>query len=120
MRLRLRLVLGMGAFVGAVASLGILFEPTEPYPVEIIIASTLRVSLVALVTCLTLERSSSWLKGLGYGALYGLATGLIVFMAKGGFRSMDAPYVVPSALVTGAIVGGLVARLGFKSEGGPT
>ncbi len=53
--MRLGLILGMGAFVGAVAALGILFEPNEPYPLEIIIASTLNVSLVGLVTALTLR-----------------------------------------------------------------
>ncbi len=114
--MRLIRVLGIGAALGALAGVGIILEPNEPYPLEILLASTLRVSLVGLVTALTLREKSTWLKGLGYGMLYGLVTGVIVFLAKGGIRSMDAPFVIPSALITGAIAGVLVARYGFQSK----
>ena len=46
---------------------------------------------------------------MGYGLLYGLALALVVFLAKGAFRSMDAPYVVPSGVVMGASTGLLVS-----------
>ena len=114
--MRLIQVIGVGAAVGALAGAGIFFAPNEPYPLEIFLASTLRVSLVALVTALTLREKCSWLKGLGYGLLYGLVTGVIVFLSKGGIKSMDAPFVIPSALITGAIVGVLIARYGFHSK----
>lgn len=82
--MRLIPVLGIGAGLGALAGVGIIFEPNEPYPLEIFLASTLRVSLVSLVTALTLREKSSWLKGMGYGMLFGLVTGGIVFLSKGG------------------------------------
>lgn len=39
------------------------------------------------------------------GALYGLAFGLVIYLAKGGPKSGDAPYVVPSGIITGALDG---------------
>ncbi len=114
--MRLTRVLGIGAGLGALAGAGIFFEPNEPYPLEIFLAATLNASFVGLVTALTLREKSTWLKGMGYGMLYGLVTGVIVFLAKGGIRSMDAPFVIPSDLITGAIAGVLVAKYGFHSK----
>jgi hypothetical protein len=48
--------------------------------------------------------------------LYGCGIALVVFLAKGGFRSMDAPYVVPSGIVMGALTGALVSRFGFRKN----
>ena len=39
------------------------------------------------------------------GALYGLAFGLVIYLAKGGPKSGDAPYVVPSGIITGGLTG---------------
>jgi hypothetical protein len=39
------------------------------------------------------------------GAPYGLAFGLVVFLAKGGLTSGDAPYVIPSGIITGSLIG---------------
>ena len=52
----------------------------------------------------------------GYLAVYGCGIALMVFLAKGGFRSMDAPYVVPSGIVMGALTGILVSRFGFRKN----
>lgn len=114
MRLNVAAVLLVGLAVGALAGVSIFFVPREPYQVEIFLASTLRVMLVALLTGLSMRRRS-WRQGLCYGLLYGFVTGLVVFLAKGGFQSMDAPYVVPSGMVSGAITGLLVARFGFRT-----
>ena len=43
------------------------------------------------------------------GAIYGLGISLVVFFAKGAFRSGDAPYILPAGLVTGAVNGLLIA-----------
>jgi hypothetical protein len=45
------------------------------------------------------------------GAGYGLFVSLVVFFAKGAWRSKDAPYILPSGLVTGALNGVLLALL---------
>jgi hypothetical protein len=39
------------------------------------------------------------------GALYGLAFGLVIYLAKGGPKSGDAPYVIPSGIITGGLIG---------------
>jgi hypothetical protein len=39
------------------------------------------------------------------GALYGFAFGLVIYLAKGGPKSGDAPYVIPSGIITGGLIG---------------
>ena len=111
--MNLTIVLLIGAAIGALDGVGIFFEPREPYKIEIFLAAILKGLLVSLITALSLKGRTPWSHGLGYGALYGLAFALVVFLAKGGFKSMDAPYVVPAGVVMGAIIGVLVARFGF-------
>lgn len=112
--MNLALVLIIGAAIGAVEGVSIFFVPAEPYKVEIFLAATLKNMLVSLTTGLSLTALSPWWHGVGYGALYGLALGLVVFLAKGAFKSKDAPYVVPSGVVMGAITGLLLASFAFR------
>lgn len=44
-------------------------------------------------------------KGVCWGALFGFLFAAVVFLAKGGFKSKDAPYVIPSGIVMGGISG---------------
>lgn len=39
------------------------------------------------------------------GALDGLAFALVVYLAKGGPKSGDAPFAIPSGIVTGGLAG---------------
>jgi hypothetical protein len=41
------------------------------------------------------------------------AFGLVIFLAKGAFKSKDAPYVVPMSVITGLITGMLLANFAF-------
>ena len=107
-------VLLIGALIGALDGIGIFFAPGEPYKVEILLAAILKGVLVSLITALSLAGRRSWLRGAGFGLLYGVAFGLVIFLAKGGFKSMDAPYVVPSGIVMGGLTGLLVWRFGFR------
>jgi len=66
---------------------------------------------------LTLKERRPLGGGAGFGLLYGTAFALVVFLAKGGIKSMNAPYVVPSGALFGAITGALVVRLGFSRTG---
>ncbi len=50
-------------------------------------------------------------KALLIGGILGLLMGLVVFLAKGAWVSMDAPYVVPAGLITGVILGAVVRRM---------
>ena len=107
------LVLIIGALMGGVNGVGIFFEPREPYKVEILLAATLKGILISLLTAFSLAAGGSWLRGAGFGTLYGFAFGLVIFLAKGAFNSKDAPYVVPMSIITGLITGVLLANFAF-------
>ncbi len=107
--MNLPIVLLIGAGIGALIGAMIFFEKKEPYKLEIVIASIFRNALVALLVRLSVQPGSSWLACAGFGLLYGFWTGLVVFMAKGGLKSHDAPFVVPGATVVGGLTGLAIA-----------
>jgi hypothetical protein len=49
------------------------------------------------------------------GALYGLAFSLVIYLAKGGPKSGDAPYVIPSGIITGGLIGLLIVVWALKT-----
>ena len=112
--MNITIVMLIGAVLGALGGVGIFFEPREPYKIEILLAATLKGILVSLLTALSLGGRSSWWQGAGYGLLYGFSFGLVIFLAKGAFRSKDAPYVVPSSIIIGLITGVLLAKFAFQ------
>ena len=103
--MNLGLVILIGALAGALDGAGIFFEPREPYKIEILCAAILKGVLVSVVTALSLTKHSTWLEGAGLGLLYGFGFALVIFLAKGAFKSKDAPYVVPSGIVLGLLTG---------------
>ena len=111
--MNLGVVLLIGAVMGALGGVGIFFEPREPYKIEIFFASTVKGILISLLTALSLGGNVPWWHGAGYGVLYGFSFGLVIFLAKGAFKSKDAPYVVPSSIVVGLIIGVLLAKFAF-------
>src|SRR6266480_5649197 len=98
--MNISLVLIIGALMGGVNGVGIFFEPREPYKIEILLAATLKGILISLLTALSLGGRSPWWHGAGYGMLYGFSFGLVIFLAKGAFKSKDAPYFVPSSILS--------------------
>jgi hypothetical protein len=113
--MNLVLVLVISAAVGIVGVAGIFFVPEEPYKKQIFVASTLKNMLVGLMVALTLNAESAWWQGVVFGMVYGLLQGLVVFLAKGGPKSKDAPYVLPTSVVTGALTGWLVVIFGYRT-----
>jgi len=108
------IVLLIGGVVGALTGSSLFFVREEPYKVETFLATTLRSILVSLLTGFSLSASGSWWQGLGFGALYGLATTLVVFLTEGAFKKgKDAPYLLIGGVVTGAVIGLLISFLGF-------
>jgi hypothetical protein len=95
----------IGALFGALDGVGIFFEPKEPYKWQILFAATLKGVLVALLTRFSLDAVSQWWVAILVGALYGFAFALVIYLAKGGPKSGDAPYVIPSGVVTGGLIG---------------
>ena len=73
----------IGGIIGAVDGGGIFFARDEPFKTEIFAAAILKGILVALLTGLSLARSSAWWQGALYGLLYGFAFALVIFLAKG-------------------------------------
>ena len=106
-------VLVIGGVIGALDGVGIFFAPGEPFKTEILFAAILKGILVSLLTGMSLTSRSAWWQGAGYGLLYGFAFALVIFLAKGGFKSMNAPYVVPSGAILGVVTGLLLVRFGF-------
>ena len=106
-------VLVIGGVIGAFDGVGIFFAPDEPFKTEILFAAILKGILVSLLIGLSLTNDSAWWKGAGYGLLYGFAFALVIFLAKGGFKSVDAPYVVPSGAILGIVTGLLLVKFAF-------
>ncbi len=111
--MRLGVVFLVSLVVGFPGGVPNLFVPEEPYRYQILVASTLKGVLMGLLTGLSLNAQSPWWHGVGLGAVYGLAFGLVVFLAKGGLKSNAAPYVVPMSALTGAVAGLLLVALAF-------
>ena len=97
-------VVVIGAMLGALDGVGIFFEPREPYKWQILFAATLKGVLVALLTGFSLA-TTRWWSAMVTGALYGFSFSLVMYLAKGGPKSGDAPYVIPSGIITGGLIG---------------
>ena len=98
-------VVVIGGVLGVLDGVGIFFEPKEPYKWQILFAATLKGVLVALLTGFSLIATSRWWSAMAIGALYGFAFSLVIYLAKGGPKSGDAPYVIPSGIITGGLAG---------------
>jgi 4-amino-4-deoxy-L-arabinose transferase-like glycosyltransferase len=107
-------VLGIGSVLGALDGAGIFFAPDEPYKWQIFLAAILKGALVGVLTGFLLSSASRWWTAVGTGAFAGFAFALVVYLAKGGPQSGDAPYVVPSGFMFGGLTGLFVLLWGFR------
>lgn len=107
-------IAGIGAVLGFFGAVGIYFVPEEPYPGYITLAGTLSGATIALLVSVVVTGTSTLGKSLGWGAAMGLLDGTAVFLAKGGWSSEDAPFVVPTAVVTGLVLGPVIRRFRRK------
>jgi hypothetical protein len=105
----------VGVVVGALEGATIFFEPREQYKWQILCAATLKGVMVALLTGFSLATTTRWWSAMGIGALYGLGLSLVVYFSKGGPTSGDAPYVIPSGIITGALIGLLIVIWAIKT-----
>ncbi len=103
-----------GAALGFLGAIGIYFEPEEPYPCYITMAGTLSGITIALLITTVVTGTTSLFRSICWGAVLGLLASVPVFLAKGGWTSWDAPFVVPTGVVTGIILGP-IARLLTRS-----
>ena len=98
-------VAGVGATLGFLGAVGVYFAPEEPYPGYITLAGTLSGVTIALLITTVVTRDSSLGRCIAWGGAMGLLTSATVFLAKGGWTSWDAPFVVPTEIVTGVLLG---------------
>ncbi len=105
------LIAVVGAVLGFLATFSIWFVPEEPYPSFIVAAGTLNGVVTGFMIAAFVDRATSVPRSLVTGALCGLAASLTVYLAKGGWISNNAPYVVPAGVVIGLILGPAVRVL---------
>ena len=74
------------------------------------------VSLVLLLTGFSIAATTRWWSAMIIGALYGFAFGLVIYLAKGGPKSGDAPYVIPSGIITAALTGLFIVMWAIKTS----
>ncbi len=104
-------ILMAGALVGFLGAVGIYFEPREPFQHFIVIAGTIGGALLALLISAVVDHTSSLMVAFMSGALLGFLQGAVIFLSKGGWVSWDAPFVVPTLVASGIILGPIVRRL---------
>ena len=107
----------IGAVIGFLETFSIWFVPEEPYANFVVAAGTLKGGLVSLLIARWVDGSSSIGKALGTGASVGLLMALVVYLAKGGWVSSDAPFVLPSGAVSGILIGAGVRYFGRARTG---
>ena len=105
----------VGVLFGALEGVTIFFEPRERYKWQILCAATLKSAMVALLTGFSLTTTTRWWSAMAIGALYGLGFSLVIYLSKGGPTSGDAPYVIPSGIITGALIGLLIVAWAIKT-----
>jgi hypothetical protein len=108
-------VVVIGAVFGALDGVGIFFEPEEPHKWQILFAATVKGILVALLRGFSLAATTRWWSAMVTGALYGLAFSLVIYLAKGGPKSGDTPYVIPSGIITGGLIGLFIVIWAIKT-----
>ena len=116
--MNVRLAIIIGVIVGFLDGVGIFYAPDEPYKVEILLAAILKGALVSVMVALALRQKRPWWQAMLSGIFFGFAFALVIFLAKGAFKSMDAPFVIPSGIVMGAFTGILVNRFVLANRAG--
>ena len=106
----------MGAVIGFLTGVGVCWDPAEPYPGFITAAATLSGVIMALLIQPRVSDTVSAGHALAIGAWFGLLFSTVCFLAKGGWASWDAPYIVPTSVVQGAILGILARRFSPAPE----
>ncbi len=110
------LIAAAGAVVGFLETFSIWFVPEEPYPSFIVAAGMLNGVVTGFMIAAFVDRATSVPRALVTGAVCGLAASVTVYLAKGGWISNDAPYVVPAGVVVGLILGPAVRALHPKGS----
>ncbi len=104
-------IAGAGAIVGFLGAVGIYYAPEEPYKHFIVAAGTLSGVVLALLITAAVDATTPLLPTLLAGAGLGLLHSATIFLAKGGWISWNAPFVIPTGIVSGLILAPLIRAL---------
>ena len=104
-------IIAIGAVCGLLSTLGIYFVPSEFGKHYILAAGTLRGSVVALLTAVTVGTNGSWALLLGAGAIYGAALGLMIALSHGKSAPKHILYIAPPSAIAGVVSGALIKLL---------
>ena len=100
-----------GALVGFLGAAGIYFDPEEPYKHFVVAAGTLGGVVIAMLIAAAVDAATPLLPTLLAGAGLGLLLSAMTYLAKGGWLSADAPYVVPPGIVSGLVLAPIIRAL---------
>ncbi len=115
MNTKLRIAVA-GAIVGFLGAVGIYFAPEEPYQHFIVAAGTLGGVVLALLITAVVDATTPLVRTLLAGAGLGLLHSASIFLAKGGWLTWDAPFVIPTGIICGLILAALVRALGSRAD----
>ena len=114
--MNLPIVISIGALFGGLSGASIFFEPGEPYKWQNLCAATLKDVLIALLTGFSIAATTRWWSAMAIGALSGFAFGLVIYLAKGGPKSGEGSYVIPTGIVTAGLTGLFIVMWPIKTK----
>ena len=105
-------VVAIGAALGLVSTLGIFFDRRTEGKGHIVAAGTIRGVVVALLVASAPAVYGQWLRAAVLGAVYGALVALMIVLSHGKSARQHARYIVPPSIISGALIGVLLARFG--------
>ncbi|MFN8285396.1 MAG: hypothetical protein U0V74_01515 [Chitinophagales bacterium] len=106
-------VLLISSLLGAASGSFVFFIKEEVDKLATFLAAILRNTTVGLAVAFSIQNNISLWSALFYGFIYGLLTGLTVFLAQGGFRKKEHYPIIIGALISGIITAVLIWKFGF-------
>ena len=108
-------VLLLGALMGSVSGASVFFVKDEENKLSVFLASVLRNILLGLLIGFTLEDNNTLIRALLFGALYGLLSGLVVFLVQGGFKKKEHLPIIYFSIAIGIVLAVLIWKFGMAA-----
>ncbi len=110
--MHIHVVIAIGAVLGTVSTLGIYFDRRNDGKGYVVAAGAIRGILVALLVASAPWMSGLWLRAAVFGAIYGAVVALMIVLSHGKSWRRHAVYIFPPSIISGVLIGVLVARYG--------
>lgn len=105
-------IIAIGAILGVVSTLGIYFDRHTDGKPYVVAAGAIRGILVALLVASTPGVSGLRLRASVLGGIYGAVVALMIVLSHGRSARQHARYIFPPSIISGALIGVLIARFG--------